>query len=94
MYFFFCDTQVLATSITRNTGEILSSSGHNPPDSTPENDVYYGEDEDNMISSSKQEQVHRAASISSRFPQRNKHLRYRTRVFAAEYVYYFLFLIY
>ncbi|XP_039843667.1 protein SWEETIE-like isoform X8 [Panicum virgatum] len=77
---------VLATSITRNTGEVLSSSGHNPPDSTPENDVYYGEDEDNMISSSKQEQVHRAASISSQFPQRNKHLRYRTRVFAAECV--------
>ncbi|OEL32096.1 hypothetical protein BAE44_0006885 [Dichanthelium oligosanthes] len=77
---------VLATSITRNTGEVLSSSGHNPPDSTSENDVYYGEDEDNMISSSKQEQVHRAASISSQFPQRNKHLRYRTRVFAAECV--------
>jgi len=86
---FFYGTQVLATSITRNTGEVLSSSGHNPPDSTPENDVYYGEDEDNMISSSKQEQVHRVASISSQFPQRNKHLRYRTRVFAAEYVYYF-----
>jgi hypothetical protein len=80
---------VLATSITRNTGEVLSSSGHNPPDSTPENDVYYGEDEDNMISSSKQEQFNRAASISSQFPQRNKHLRYRTRVFAAEYGYYF-----
>ncbi|RLM55986.1 HEAT repeat-containing protein 5B isoform X5 [Panicum miliaceum] len=77
---------VLATSITRNTGEVLSSSGHNPPDSTPENDVYYGEDEDNMISSSKQEQFNRAASISSQFPQRNKHLRYRTRVFAAECV--------
>ncbi|CAL5053041.1 unnamed protein product [Urochloa decumbens] len=77
---------VLATSITRNTGEVLSSSGHNPADSTSENDVYYGEDEDNMISSSKQEQVHRAASISRHFPQRNKHLRYRTRVFAAECV--------
>ncbi|TKV98793.1 hypothetical protein SEVIR_9G583700v4 [Setaria viridis] len=77
---------VLATSITRNTGEVLSSSGQNPTDSTSENDVYYGEDEDNMISSSKQEQVHRAASISSQFPQRNKHLRYRTRVFAAECV--------
>ncbi|CAN6221242.1 unnamed protein product [Urochloa humidicola] len=77
---------VLATSITRNTGEVLPSSGHNPADSTSENDVYYGEDEDNMISSSKQEQVHQAASISRQFPQRNKHLRYRTRVFAAECV--------
>ncbi|XP_021304666.1 HEAT repeat-containing protein 5B isoform X2 [Sorghum bicolor] len=77
---------VLATSIRRNTGEVLSSFGHNPPDSTSENDVYYGEDEDNMISSSKQEQVHWAGSISSQFPPRNKHLRYRTRVFAAECV--------
>ncbi|WVZ80108.1 hypothetical protein U9M48_027611 [Paspalum notatum var. saurae] len=77
---------VLATSITRNVGEVLSSSGHNPPDSKSENDVYYGEDDDNMISSSKQEQFHWAASISSHFPQRNKHLRYRTRLFAAECV--------
>nr|CAB3470555.1 unnamed protein product [Digitaria exilis] len=75
---------VLATSITRNTGEVLSGSGYNPPDNTAENDVYYGEDEDNMISSSKQEQVHSSSSMSSQFPQRNKHLRYRTRVFAAE----------
>ncbi|KAL6899071.1 hypothetical protein ACP4OV_005729 [Aristida adscensionis] len=78
--------QVLATSITRNTSEGLSSSGHIPPDSTSENDVYYGEDEDNMISYSKQEQIHQSASIISQFPQRNKHLRYRTRVFAAECV--------
>ncbi|XP_062179055.1 protein SWEETIE-like isoform X2 [Phragmites australis] len=77
---------VLATSISRNTNESLSSSGHNPLDSTSENDVYYGEDEDNMISSSKQEKVHQSASIVSQFPQRNKHLRYRTRVFAAECV--------
>ncbi|KAL6876470.1 hypothetical protein ACP4OV_013042 [Aristida adscensionis] len=77
---------VLATSIARNTSEGLSSSGHIPPDSTSENDVYYGEDEDNMISSSKQEQMHQSASIISQFPQRNKHLRYRTRVFAAECV--------
>ncbi|KAJ1259294.1 hypothetical protein BS78_10G142900 [Paspalum vaginatum] len=77
---------VLATSITRSVGEVLSSSGHNPPDGKSENDVYYGEDDDNMISSSKQEQFHWAASISSHFPQRNKHLRYRTRLFAAECV--------
>ncbi|XP_062228917.1 protein SWEETIE-like isoform X3 [Phragmites australis] len=77
---------VLATSITRNTSEGLSSSGHNPLDSTSENDVYYGEDDDNMISSSKQEQVNWSASRTSQFPQRNMHLRYRTRVFAAECV--------
>lgn len=52
--------------------------------------MYYGEDEDNMISSSKQDQVHWAGSVSSQFPPRNKHLRYRTRVFAAEYVCFFI----
>ncbi|KAL6603995.1 hypothetical protein ACP70R_044356 [Stipagrostis hirtigluma subsp. patula] len=77
---------VLATSVTRNASEGLSSSGHIPPDSTSENDVYYGEDEDNMISNSKKEQVHWSASTMGQFPQRNKHLRYRTRIFAAECV--------
>ncbi|TVU08978.1 hypothetical protein EJB05_42408 [Eragrostis curvula] len=77
---------VLATSITRNTSEGLSSSGHNSLDNTPETDVYYGEDEDTMISNSKQEQTHHSASTISQFPQRNKHLRYRTRIFAAECV--------
>lgn len=52
--------------------------------------MYYGEDEDNMISSSKQQQIRCAGSISSQFPPRNKHLRYRTRVFAAEYVCFFI----
>ncbi|KAG8094444.1 hypothetical protein GUJ93_ZPchr0012g20299, partial [Zizania palustris] len=69
---------VLATSVARNTS--------GPVDSTSENDVYYGEDEDNMISSSKQEKMNWSASKFSQFPQRNKHLRYRTRVFAAECV--------
>ncbi|KAK3132983.1 hypothetical protein QOZ80_6AG0530430 [Eleusine coracana subsp. coracana] len=77
---------VLATSIARNTSESLSSSGHNHLDNTSDNDVYYGEDEDTMISNSKQEQTHHSTSRMSQFPQRNKHLRYRTRVFAAECV--------
>uniref|UniRef100_A0A0E0E2B2 HEAT repeat-containing protein 5B n=1 Tax=Oryza meridionalis TaxID=40149 RepID=A0A0E0E2B2_9ORYZ len=77
---------VLATSIARNPSEGLSSSGHDPVDSNAENDIYYGADEDNMISSSKQEKTNWSANKFSQFPQRNKHLRYRTRVFAAECV--------
>ncbi|XP_044958991.1 protein SWEETIE isoform X1 [Hordeum vulgare subsp. vulgare] len=76
---------VLATSVTRNMSEGLTSSGHDSIDSTHENDVY-GEDEDTMISGPKQEQVNWSAPISSQFSRRNKHLRYRTRVFAAECV--------
>uniref|UniRef100_A0ACD6A9T3 Uncharacterized protein n=1 Tax=Avena sativa TaxID=4498 RepID=A0ACD6A9T3_AVESA len=76
---------VLATSVTRNTSEGLSSSGHDSVYSTDENDAYYGADEDNMISGPKQEQVH-SSPIVSQFSRRNKHLRYRTRVFAAECV--------
>uniref|UniRef100_A0A0D9WQP4 HEAT repeat-containing protein n=1 Tax=Leersia perrieri TaxID=77586 RepID=A0A0D9WQP4_9ORYZ len=79
-------SMVLATSIARNTSKGLSSSGHDPVDSNAENDIYYGEDEDNMISSSKQEKKNWSANNFSQFPQRNKHLRYRTRVFAAECV--------
>ena len=85
MLIFFFAIQVLATSVTRNTSEGLTSSGHDSIDSTHENDVY-GEDDDNMISGPKQEQVNWSAPISSQFSRRNKHLRYRTRVFAAEYV--------
>ncbi|CAM0910461.1 unnamed protein product [Alopecurus aequalis] len=76
---------VLATSVT-STHEGLSSSGHDSVYSTDENDVHYGADEDNMISGPKQEQVHSSAPIVSQFFRRNKHLRYRTRVFAAECV--------
>ncbi|VAI77069.1 unnamed protein product [Triticum turgidum subsp. durum] len=78
-------SMVLATSVTRNTSEGLTSSGHDSIDSTHENDVY-GEDDDSMISGPKQEQVNWSAPISSQFSRRNKHLRYRTRVFAAECV--------
>jgi hypothetical protein len=85
---FFDAIQVLATSVTRSTGEGLSSSGHDSVYSTDENDAYYGADEDNMISGPKQEQAHSSAPIVSQFSRRNKHLRYRTRVFAAEYVCY------
>uniref|UniRef100_J3MEI1 Uncharacterized protein n=1 Tax=Oryza brachyantha TaxID=4533 RepID=J3MEI1_ORYBR len=79
-------SKVLATSVARSTSEAPSSSGHDPVDSNTENDIYYGEDEDTMISSSKQEKTNWSTNKFSQFPQRNKHLRYRTRVFAAECV--------
>ncbi|KAM0887196.1 hypothetical protein ACQ4PT_029205 [Festuca glaucescens] len=55
--------QVLAASVTRNTSEGLSSSGHDSVYSTDENDAHYGADEDNMISGPKQEQAHSSAPI-------------------------------
>ncbi|XP_078176772.1 HEAT repeat-containing protein isoform X2 [Carex rostrata] len=65
---------VLATSSARN-----DNSGTDHLNGVSETDTYYG-DEDGMISSSKQG----TASSSNNFLKRNKHLRYRTRIFAAE----------
>lgn len=67
--------KVLATSSARN-----DNSGTDHLNGVSETDTYYG-DEDGMISSSKQV----TASSSNNFLKRNKHLRYRTRLFAAEY---------
>jgi hypothetical protein len=71
MHFF----KVLATSSARN-----DNSGTDNLNGVSETDTYYG-DEDDMISSSKQG----PASTSTIFLKRSKHLRYRTRIFAAEY---------
>ncbi|KAJ4781926.1 HEAT repeat-containing protein [Rhynchospora pubera] len=68
---------VLATSSARN--DSLASSGTDNINGVSDTDAYYG-DEDDMISGSKQGPT----SISSNFLKRNKHLRYRTRIFAAE----------
>lgn len=67
--------QVLATSSgnTRNNKEL-----DDDPTSGHEGDKSYGNDDENMVSSS---QSSPGANIA-----RDKHLRYRTRVFAAEYV--------
>ncbi|XP_042445912.1 protein SWEETIE isoform X2 [Zingiber officinale] len=45
---------------------------------------YYGEDDENMIASSKGEQVHGSANIFGSAYKRENLLRYRTRLFAAE----------
>ncbi|KAJ0962918.1 hypothetical protein J5N97_028040 [Dioscorea zingiberensis] len=77
---------VLATSIRRNTSENRTASENDRMKSASEGDsgLYYGEDDENMISRSNQEQMQEPVSVSSANPKRVKHLRYRTRIFAAE----------
>ncbi|XP_020088939.1 HEAT repeat-containing protein 5B isoform X3 [Ananas comosus] len=72
---------VIATSVRS-----LSSSGNEHLNAGSENDttLYYGEDDENMIASSSGEQKQGPAFKISDFLRRSKHLRYRTRVFAAE----------
>ncbi|PWA87585.1 HEAT repeat-containing protein [Artemisia annua] len=68
-----CRNLVLATSsgITRTNKEL-----DDDPVSGPGGDTSYGEDDENMVSSSQ--------GLSGANSARDKHLRYRTRVFAAE----------
>ena len=78
-------TQVLAMS-TRATAEIDSG---NDTVSGPNGDsrINFGDDDENMVSDAKNMSVQGhalEASLAGR--NRDKHLRYRTRVFAAEYV--------
>lgn len=67
----------------------------NDPSNDPDGETRQnlGDDDENMVSSSEgmNRQGYRFES-SSMMPTREKHLRYRTRVFAAEYVMDFLFL--
>lgn len=44
----------------------------------------FGEDDENMITSSTREQMQESGSVSNANLKRVKHLRYRTRIFAAE----------
>ncbi|XP_072983205.1 protein SWEETIE isoform X2 [Typha latifolia] len=75
-------SMALATSLGRNASVSLSSSGHGVFEG--EKTVSYGEDDEDMITSSKGEQIKGLASSINDFARRNKHLRYRTKVFAAE----------
>lgn len=70
IYFF----QILATSTRRDDN--LTHDHINGTDGETRSE--FGEDDENMVSGSKDSPVVRA--------KRDKHLRYRTRVFAAEYV--------
>lgn len=79
--------QVLATSTRRNAG-ISGSVDHDPSDGVEsEATLNFGDDDENMVSSSKgvTTQGH-AVDAFSVSPNIDKHLRYRTRLFAAEYV--------
>lgn len=49
--------------------------------------LYHGDDDENMVSSAQGKEMHSSVSgLSSIDSKRESHLRYRTRVFAAEYV--------
>lgn len=71
-------SQILATSMRRNANS--SNSLENDPSKGTDGDpsLNFGEDDENMVSST--------TGVPRGFLNRDKHLRYRTRVFAAEYV--------
>lgn len=68
--------QVLATSMRRNA-DAINGLENDPVGTEGGQSLNSGEDDDNMVSGS---------IGSTQFISRDKHLRYRTRVFAAEYV--------
>ncbi|GLT41167.1 hypothetical protein SLA2020_152510 [Shorea laevis] len=80
-----CRTMVLAMS-TRTNAQI-STNSENDSVSGPDIDLgkNFGDDDENMVSSSKSasSQGHAFEAVSVNY-NRNQHLRYRTRVFAAE----------
>ncbi|XP_038720133.1 protein SWEETIE isoform X2 [Tripterygium wilfordii] len=77
-----CRNMVLAVSSRRNA-EISNS--ENDPSNGPVGSTSFGEDDENMVSTSMGMPVQGYALQSSIVkPNREKHLRYRTRVFAAE----------
>lgn len=77
--------QVLATPTVKNAAENRSEHDSITGTSNSDDRVYYGEDDEDMIASSLDKQLQTSNSeISSIHPKRDKHLRYRTRVFAAE----------
>lgn len=74
MNYQICFSQILATS-TRGDNNLTHD---NVSGTDGETRTELGEDDENMVSRSNGSSVVRA--------RRDKHLRYRTRVFAAEYV--------
>lgn len=69
--------QVLATSTVRDAST-NNNLEHDHLNNLDADSINVGEDDENMVSSSEG-----SPSVN---PRRGKHLRYRTRVFAAEYV--------
>ncbi|XP_059670574.1 protein SWEETIE [Cornus florida] len=80
-----CRNMILATPTESDAGTINRSKDDplNSPDGDPV--LKFGEDDENMVSGSKGLPIQGYIfDSSSGNPRRNKHLRYRTRVFAAE----------
>ncbi|XP_010265191.1 PREDICTED: HEAT repeat-containing protein 5B [Nelumbo nucifera] len=77
-----CRNIVLAMSAGQNGPRKLEHDTLNGPDGDAS--LYYVDDEENMVHSSTDRQIQGSTSDSSHVPKREKHLRYRTRVFAAE----------
>ncbi|XP_073100307.1 protein SWEETIE-like [Elaeis guineensis] len=77
---------VLATSTRSNSAENNVSSVNENSNGASERgaNLYYGDDDEDMIAGSKGERIQGSVSASSVDTKREKHLRYRTRVFAAE----------
>ncbi|KAK2663047.1 hypothetical protein Ddye_001621 [Dipteronia dyeriana] len=77
-----CRNMVLSTS---SRGNAESNNSDSDPLNGAESDTNFGDDGENMVSSSKGMSVQGYAfEASSVKPNRDKHLRYRTKVFAAE----------
>ncbi|KAK3212082.1 hypothetical protein Dsin_016788 [Dipteronia sinensis] len=77
-----CRNMVLSTS---SRGNAESNNSENDPLNGAESDTNFGDDGENMVSSSKGIPVQGYAfEASSVKPNRDKHLRHRTKVFAAE----------
>ncbi|KAI9153290.1 hypothetical protein LWI28_008916 [Acer negundo] len=77
-----CRNMVLSTS---SRGNAESNNSDSDPLNGAESDTNFGDDGENMVSSSKVMSVQGYAfEASSVKPNRDKHLRYRTKVFAAE----------
>lgn len=77
--------QILATSKRRDNER--SNNVENDPQNDGDTSLNFGHDDENMVSSSRGLPAHgNAYEASNILLNRDRHLRYRTRVFAAEYV--------
>ena len=84
--------QVLATSTGKTTSKKQGNSENDDPATTERNErLYYAEDDEGMIAVPDGEQMQGSNSALGTNFKREKHLRYRTRVFAAESVVLILF---
>ncbi|KAF2313762.1 hypothetical protein GH714_013249 [Hevea brasiliensis] len=80
-----CRKMVLSTSARQLTEDNSDTGNYNLNGPDSDSQLNFGEDDENMVSGSKGTPVQGYAYEASNVnPSRDKHLRYRTRVFAAE----------